>query len=71
MDSAKIKQFLVVLVIVFVSAAGVAFLANVTNVFETDLSTWQIIINAGVVAVVTYVVAYLVPFNKAFGIGSK
>jgi hypothetical protein len=71
MTSEKIKQFLVVLVIVFVSTAGVSFLANVTNVFETDLSTWQIVVNAGVVGVVSYVVAWLVPYNKMFGLGSK
>jgi len=67
----KIQQFLLVIVCVFIAAAGTQFLANATNVFETDWSTWAIVINSGVVAVVTYVVAWLAPQNRAFGLGAK
>jgi predicted Na+-dependent transporter len=68
--SDNIKQFILVLVVVFVSAAGTQFLANAVDVFASDWSTWAIILNSGIVAVVTYVVAYLTPQNRAFGIGS-
>lgn len=67
----KFQQFILVVVCVFIAAAGTQFLANATNIFETDWSTWTIIINSGVVAVVTYVVAWLTPQNRAFGLGSK
>jgi len=67
----KIQQFLLVIIVVFVSAAGTQFLGNVTNVFETDWSTWAIIVNSGVIAVVAYVVAWLLPQNRAFGLGAK
>jgi hypothetical protein len=67
----KVQQFLLVIVCVFVSAAGTQFLANAVNVFETDWSTWAIIINSGIVAVVTYVVAWVLPQNRAFGLGAK
>jgi len=67
----KVQQFLLVVVCVFIAAAGTQFVANVTNVFETDWSTWTIIINSGVIAVVSYVVAYLMPANRAFGLGKS
>jgi len=66
----KLQQFFLVVVVVFVAAAGTQFLANVTNIFDTDWSTWTIIINSGVVAVVAYIVAWLTPANRAFGLGS-
>lgn len=67
----KVKSFLLTVLIVFVSAAGISFLSNVTNVLETDWATWQIVLNAGIVAVVSYIVAWCVPYVKAFGIGSE
>jgi len=67
----KIQQFILVVVCVFIAAAGTQFIANVVNVFQTDWSTWTIIINSGVVAVVAYVVAWLTPQNRAFGLGAK
>lgn len=67
----KLQQFLLVVVVVFISSAGVMFLNNVTNVFATDLATWQIIINAGIMGVVAYLVAWLTPQNRAFGLGAS
>jgi len=67
----KAQQFIMVLVVVFIGAAGTQFLANAVDIFNSDWSTWQIVINSGVVAVVTYVVAWLTPQNRAFGLGSK
>jgi hypothetical protein len=66
----KFKQFFIICLVVFLGAAATQFLNNVTNVFDTDLATWQIIINSGIMAVITYVVAWLVPLNKTFGLGS-
>jgi hypothetical protein len=67
----KIQQFLLVVVTVFIGTAGPLFLANVTNVFEVPWATWQIILSGGVFGVVTYIVAWLVPQNRAFGLGAK
>ena len=67
----KMQQFLLVVIVVFISAAGTQFLANVVDVFNTDWSTWTIIINSGVIAVVAYIVAWLTPQNRAFGLGAK
>lgn len=52
------KKTILIPVLVFVIAAGGQFLMNVTNVFDTDWGTWQIVINAGVVAVVSWGIAY-------------
>lgn len=67
----KLQQFLFIVISVFVATAGPLFLANVTNVFETDWSTWTIIISGGIFGVVSYVVMWLAPQNKNFGLGSK
>jgi len=67
----KVQQFMLVLVCVFIATAGVQFMNNVTNVFATDLTTWQIIINSGIMGVVAYIVAWLVPQNRAFGLGKS
>lgn len=64
----KLKQFLLVAVIVFVGAVGAQFLAMGVDIFHSDLATWQVIVNAGITAVITYVVAWLVPLNKEFGL---
>jgi len=66
----KLKQFFIVCLTVFIGACAAQFLMNVTNVFETDLNTWLVILNSGIVAVVTYIVAWLVPLNRTFGLGS-
>ena len=52
------KKYAVVIVAVFVVAAGAQYLANVRDVFATPWSTWSIVINAGIVAVVGWLVAY-------------
>lgn len=57
----NVKQALWVLLLVFVSAAGVQFLANVTDIFATDLATWKIVVNSGVMAVVSYVLMWVAP----------
>jgi hypothetical protein len=69
--SPKVKQFFLVVIVVFVSACGATFLVNVTDIFNTPPSTWETIVNSGVIAVVSYIVAWLVPQVKSFGIGSE
>ena len=66
----KIQQFLFVVICTFIATAGPLFLANVTNVWDTDWSTWTIIISGGIAGVVNYLVMYVAPQNKNFGIGS-
>lgn len=69
--SDKLKVSIWIIVLVFVAACATQFLANVTNVFQTDWSTWAIIINSGVVAVVAYVLQWVAPMIPTMGIGSK
>ena len=67
----KLKESVLVLVAIFVVAAGGQFLVNVTNVFETPISTWMVCANAGVIAVVGYGVAYFSKVVPGFGRGSE
>jgi len=67
----KVQQFLFVVISVFIGSAAPAFLANATNIWEIDASTWQIIVSSGVAGVVTYLVMYFAPQNKSFGLGAK
>jgi preprotein translocase subunit SecY len=67
----KLQQFLFVVISTFIASAGVVFLGNVTNIFETSWSTWSTIITAGVIGVVSYLVMWLAPQNKQFGLGAK
>jgi len=67
----KFKQFFIICLTVFIGAFCTQLLANVTNVFATDLSTWLLVLNSAVLAVVTYVVAWLIPLNRTFGLGSR
>ena len=67
----KVQQLILVLVVVFIGAAGTQFLTNAVDVFNADWSTWQIVINSGIVAVVTYLVAWVTPQNRAFGLGTE
>lgn len=57
----KVKAFLIIVVGVFIATAGPIFLGNVTNIFHTPWSTWEIIVSSGVFGVVTYVLAAVVP----------
>jgi hypothetical protein len=71
----KLKTFLLIVGGVFVSTAGPLFLANVTNVFETDWSTWTIIISGGVFGLVAYAMVWLAPItikpSSMFGFKDK
>ena len=67
----KIQQFALVVVCVFIGTAGPLFLANIANVFDTPWSTWTIVISGGIAGVVTYLVAWVLPQNRAFGLGAK
>lgn len=67
----KVQQFLFVVISVFIGSAAPSFLANAANLWEINASTWQIIVSSGVAGVVTYLVMYLAPQNKSFGLGAK
>ena len=71
MDWKKLKESALVLGAVFIVAAGSQFALNVTNIFETPLATWQLCVNAGVIAVVAYFVAYFSKIVPGFGRGSE
>ena len=71
MNADKLKQFGLVVLVVFVGTAGPLFLANVTNVFAVPWATWQIVLSGGVFGVVTYAIAWALPQVNSFGIGSK
>jgi hypothetical protein len=57
----KVRAFLIIVVGVFIASAGTVFVGNVTNVFSTPWSTWTTIITAGVMGVVTWLLATVVP----------
>jgi antibiotic biosynthesis monooxygenase (ABM) superfamily enzyme len=67
----KFKQAFIICLTVFLGAFLTQLLANVTNIFATDLSTWLLILNSAVLSVITYIVAWLIPLNRTFGLGSK
>lgn len=71
MNTEKLKQLGVIVAIVFVGAVLTQLVSNQVNLFESDWSTWQIILNSALLTVFTTVLAWLVPFYKAFGIGSN
>jgi hypothetical protein len=52
------KKTIIIPLCVFVIAAGAQFLMNGNTVFDTSWSTWQVIINSGIVAVVGWVIVY-------------
>ena len=60
---AKLRAFLLIVVGVFVASAGPIFISNGLNIFKFSMSTWQIIISAGIFGVVTYVMAVVVPLT--------
>ena len=57
----KLRAFALIVIGVFISSAGPIFLSNALNLWVIPLSTWQVIISAGVFGVVTYLVAVLAP----------
>jgi hypothetical protein len=59
----KLRAFLIIVVGVFVASAGPVFLANLTNIWEIPMSTWQTIVTAGVAGVVTYIIAVVMPMT--------
>jgi hypothetical protein len=57
--------------LVFVTAAGAQWLALGNDVFNTDLASWQVVVNAGVAALVALVINWAAPWIKQYGIGSN
>jgi len=57
--------------LVFIVAAGGQFLAFGADVFHTSLSTWQVIVNAGVAAVIALAINWASPWVTRYGIGSE
>ena len=60
---AKLRAFLIIVVGVFIASAGPIFISNGLNIFKFPLSTWEIIISAGIFGVVTYLMAVVVPLT--------
>ena len=69
--SSATKNALWVIGLTLITAAGAQFLALGGDVFNSSLSTWQVVVNSGIAAVIAYVISWAVPFVKTFGIGSK
>jgi hypothetical protein len=58
------KRYAVIVALVFGLAFAAQFLAAGANVFAMDWSMWQLCINAGIVAVVAWFVAYATDLKK-------
>jgi hypothetical protein len=58
---AKVRAFLIIAVGVFLGSAIPVFLINLTNIWTIPLTTWQIIITAGLAGVATWLLAVVVP----------
>lgn len=56
--------------VVFVGAILSQYIALVVNLTDIDQSTAEMLLNSGVTAVVTTVLAYIAPMYKGFGIGA-
>ena len=56
-------------VLVFVVAAGGQFLALGGDVFHTASTSWQVIVNAGIAAVVALAINWASPWVTRYGIG--
>lgn len=59
------------LCLVFLVGMLVQFAATVTDIWKTDLSTLQQVANAGVMAVVAFLINWAAPWVDRYGIGSK
>jgi len=57
----EVRAALIIVVGVFLGGAIPVFLANLTNLWEIPLSTWQTIITMGVAGVATWLLAVVVP----------
>lgn len=54
----------------------VAFLVQIVasgplNLWETDVAVWQQAVNAGVMAVIAFLINYLSPWIDRYGVGAK
>jgi hypothetical protein len=58
------KRYVVIVAVVFGLAFAAQFLAAGANVFAMDWSTWQLCINAGIVAVIGWFIAYATDLKK-------
>lgn len=58
------KKYATIVAVVFGLAFAAQFLAAGVNVFAMDYSTWQVCINAGVVAVIGWFIVYATDLKK-------
>jgi low affinity Fe/Cu permease len=57
--------------LVFVVAAATQFLALGGDVFHTSETSWQVVINSGVAAVLALIINAASPWITRYGVGSK
>ena len=57
--------------LVFVVAAGGQFLALGGDVFHTSETSWQVIANSGIAAVVALIINWASPWITRYGLGSS
>jgi len=67
----RVKALLSTSAAAFVVAAVAEYKGLGLNLFDLDPEALQLILNAGVDAVLAVFVAWLAPFVKAFGVGSR
>jgi len=70
MNTDQLKQLGWMLGIVFVGAVLSQYVALGVNLTDIDQSTAELLLNSGVTAVVTAVLAYITPMYKGYGIGA-
>ena len=71
MTTDQLKQLAWMIGVVFVGAVLSQYIALGVNLTDIDQSTAELLLNSGVTAVVTAILAYITPMYKGFGIGSK
>ena len=59
------------LVLVFLATCAQAFINAGGDLFHLDWSAWQLIVNAGVGAVIVFAINYMSPWIDRYGIGAK
>ena len=57
--------------LVFIVAAGAQFLALGGDAFNTSLSSWQVVVNSGIAAVIALAINWASPWIDRYGMGSK
>jgi low affinity Fe/Cu permease len=57
--------------LVFVVAAATQFLALGGDVFHTSETSWQVVINSGIAAVLALIINAASPWITRYGIGSQ